>query len=472
MTAGRRCSSAASSRPSTPRPAAPNRSSQGAPRGSPRAFPEFDAILCGEAESNWAEFLAATEVDPHWRNRDVPGLVVVRDGVVTSVPTTVPDHLWAVTPEAYETYLHGWQRTPGAPLVLPVESSRGCWWADARRCTFCAVDPLAHPYRSQPGEQVTDTLAALWEKHQPESFTMTDSCMPLRHHSNVLQALRSRPERADWSIYYEVKSTLHRAQVTELADAGVREVQPGIESLHTQTLKDMRKGATMLQQVNLLKWCRVHGIRVIYPILYGVPTETAERVMAMARLVGRLHHLHPPSQLNQLRLYRNCDYWVRRDEFTFADVRPLECDRVGYGLPDSALADLVFNFNYSTDRPDAPAYESALRVLRSAIAEWQEAYGSASLTSVEEAGATVVARVTRHGANLAVFEDPAHTGILGACAEPAPLNRVRRELGVPTPVFDAAVADLVDQGFLLEEGGWALNLTCPLSSNTTPTNSD
>ena len=47
-----------------------------------------------------------------------------------------------------------------------------------------------------------------------------------------------------------------------MATAGVRAIQPGIESLSTRILKLMRKGATRLINVRLLKWAAYYGMTV------------------------------------------------------------------------------------------------------------------------------------------------------------------------------------------------------------------
>src|SRR5687768_17924744 len=44
----------------------------------------------------------------------------------------------------------------------------------------------------------------------------------------------------NWTIFYEVKSNMRRAEVEMLGQAGVHWIQPGIESLDDHVLKLMR----------------------------------------------------------------------------------------------------------------------------------------------------------------------------------------------------------------------------------------
>ena len=78
------------------------------------------------------------------------------------------------------------------------------------------------------------------------------------------------------SIFFETKSNLSPEQVGALARAGVRKIQPGIESLSTPVLKLMRKGCTMLQNIQLLKSCAGAGIEPGWNLLYGFPGEDPE----------------------------------------------------------------------------------------------------------------------------------------------------------------------------------------------------
>ena len=71
-----------------------------------------------------------------------------------------------------------------------------------------------------------------------------------------------------------------------LARAGVRSIQPGIESFSDSVLRLMRKGVTGLQNVQLLKWCRELGLRPYWNLLWGFPGEDPQEYARMAeRLV-------------------------------------------------------------------------------------------------------------------------------------------------------------------------------------------
>jgi radical SAM superfamily enzyme YgiQ (UPF0313 family) len=69
-------------------------------------------------------------------------------------------------------------------------------------------------------------------------------------------------ESGSYTIFYEIKANLRREQVHLLADAGVRWIQPGIESLDDNALRLIGKGNSTLMNVQLLKWSCEFGIDV------------------------------------------------------------------------------------------------------------------------------------------------------------------------------------------------------------------
>jgi len=274
--------------------------------------------------------------------------------------------------------------------------------------------------------------------------------------------LVERSERSEWNLYYEVKSTLSRSALAELKAGGISEIQPGIESFSTKILRDFGKGASCLQHVNLLKWCKAYAIAVTYPILFGAPTEDPADLLAMVEVIKRIEHLPPPVQMNRLRLYRGSGYWDRREEYGFTKVEPTACDQLGYGKEVTSLEDVVFNFNYTLAKHAGPAYLAAVTTLRMAISDWQRNYHRSILVSAFTAENVVITRKSSVEAHLEVIEDPVRLYILRSCEEIGRLNQICRDLELPREEFDRHISDLVDAGLLMKEGGRALTLAVPV----------
>ncbi|MFD0517915.1 radical SAM protein [Paractinoplanes durhamensis] len=121
---------------------------------------------------------------------------------------------------------------------LPFESSRGCWWGAKHHCTFCGLNGTTMAYRSKPPEQVLAELAGLARRYRTFRFDAVDNILDPAYLKTVMPALTE----SGYDLFYEVKANLGRAQLRLLAQAGVRRLQPGLESLSTRVLGLMRKG--------------------------------------------------------------------------------------------------------------------------------------------------------------------------------------------------------------------------------------
>ena len=74
-------------------------------------------------------------------------------------------------------------------------------------------------------------------------------------------------------LFSEIKSPVPEADVMRLKSAGFFWVQAGIESFSDGILKLMGKGVSAIRQVQMMKHCRAHNLRLLWYILVGTPEE-------------------------------------------------------------------------------------------------------------------------------------------------------------------------------------------------------
>jgi hypothetical protein len=155
------------------------------------------------------------------------------------------------------------------------------------------------------------------------------------------------------SLFYEVKANLSHAQVRALAEAGVTEIQPGIESMSDHVLELMRKGTTALRNVALLKWCQEFGVRADWNLLYGFPGETSADYAAILDLMISIDHLEAPSACGPIRLDRFSPYHDDPASFGIVGVRPLLPYHFLHPTAGDRLADIAcyFDFDLASGRP-------------------------------------------------------------------------------------------------------------------------
>src|SRR5262249_1542590 len=133
--------------------------------------------------------------------------------------------------EYFETLFRiGRERVLGnSPPMLLFESARGCWWGEKHHCTFCGLNAAGMVFRSKSVERARDELRRLSSRYKVVNFEAVDNIMDSEYLEKLCRPLGD--ERLDYQIFYEVKSNLTPAQLRTMARAGVRTIQPGIESL-------------------------------------------------------------------------------------------------------------------------------------------------------------------------------------------------------------------------------------------------
>lgn len=347
-----------------------------------RSFPWVDMVVRGEGERVLVELardvLAGRPVRPQ------PGLCY-RDG--SGHPVVVPESskpeiaMDEVPTPVYDEFF---ERVAASPLredlwpeiSILFESSRGCWWGAKSHCTFCGLNHATMAFRSKPAERVAREILHFAERHKILSFVAVDDIIELAHIRDLMPLLRR--SGYDLSIFYETKANLTKDQIRAFFGAGVKAVQPGIESLSTPILKSMRKGVTALQNIRLLKWCAEIGVAPSWNILYGFPGEAPEEYERMAELVPSLVHFDPP-KFTPMQVQRFSPYFDGAAQFGIEIVGPEPYYRFLYPVDDATLRDIVYDFEHRyLDGRDPVSYTGNLAA---AIEKWRSA-GAAAYRSL------------------------------------------------------------------------------------------
>jgi ribosomal peptide maturation radical SAM protein 1 len=338
------------------------------------------------------------------------------------------------------------------PLLF-FETSRGCWWGERSHCTFCGLNGQNMGYRSMAPEHALRQFEYLF-RHSPwcKSFTCTDNIMPMGYLTEVFPKL---DPPADVSIFYEVKVGLDQEDLAALARAGVTEIQPGIEALSTPTLKLMKKGTSVFQNIQLLKNCVRYGVNPAWNLLIGFPGEPESTFEKYARDLPSLRHLPPPDGCFPVRFDRYSPYFNQAAEYGL-DLYPVDHYRLTYPFPEADLAELAY---YFVDRSMADYQIAAAqwsRKLGGLVERWHEAWASAQRPTLHlDRDGTVLD--TRSGTREEYRLDPATTALLEHLDRPARVDRLAAELSTVDDV-PGRLARLHERGLVLAEGERVMSL--------------
>lgn len=284
----------------------------------------------------------------------------------------------------YDAYFNTLQassllKDPVSPGI-PLETSRGCWWGEKQRCTFCGLNGRDHRYRVRPIDEILCEMRILHERHEVNRIEVVDNVLDMNHFQRLLPQLKHMGAR--YKIFFETRSNLTRDHVKALSEAGVNWIQPGIESLDSRALKAIHKGTRSWQNVQLLKWCHEYGVRCNWFILHDFPGEEDDSYEKMAQLIPWCTHLQPPISVLPVEFSRFSHYHDNPRDYGL-HLEPPEPFFHTYPLSDAEISRLVYFFEkQDTQRtPLDPAvslllWQPGIVALKKQVWLWQQAFWS------------------------------------------------------------------------------------------------
>lgn len=442
-----------------------------------RSFGWVDLVVSGEADD-----LVVPLCDAIFeRGRDLPA-DELPPGVIgaeaeslppgTDIPRASVFDLDRLPTPDYGDYFAALDASPLGRYVDPgvlAESARGCWWGAKSHCTFCGLNGTSMTFRSKSPERVLDELEELAARHETTRFEMVDNILDNRYFDTLLPRLAERDPA--FEFFFEVKANLKRRQLEDLAAAGVRMIQPGIESLHDGVLELLAKGNKGWMNVQLLKWAMEAGVHVTWIWLYGVPGEREEWYEEVLEWLPLVSHLQPPDHATPVQWHRFSPYHSEPDRWGL-DLAPARGYSFVYPLDEPELRDLAYLFDDPADRTSAPVFER----LTEAVDRWRDAFWGPSRPELTYTGdgAVSLVRDTRPGR---AFDLHALGGVDaavlrccdGALPEATLVERVCSERpGAGAAAVEASLAELRARRLVLDLGGRVLALPVPADRAAEP----
>jgi ribosomal peptide maturation radical SAM protein 1 len=418
-----------------------------------RRYPFIDAICLGEGDRVFPEL-----VRRHLAGESAAGLpgLVLRgaDGASLLPPREVDqvedmDRLpYPDLSDFYAQHRASAVATAEYPTAVVFETARGCWWGAKHHCSFCGLNGRMMSYRSKSPARAYDELARLTRRHGRDVVT-TDAILDLRYFDELLP--RIAESGLGLTMFWQMKANLRPEQLTLLARAGVKRIQPGIEALDTELLTLMNKGCTMLHNVQLLKLAAENGLSVAWNLLYGFPGEDPEAYHRAARIMPMLRHLQPPDTTGRALADRFSPYFQRPGSFGVV-LEPAAAYGYIHPFGVESVARLAYHFHMRSEALDAT--EDHVEPMLEEQRLWS-AHQRQSALWMEGRGAEIVVTDRRWGwprsrRRLAGVE----AALLRLCWQITPWHRVETQLGAAfgRTALSHAAASLEERGLLLREG--------------------
>lgn len=307
-----------------------------------REFAQIDGVCIGEGETAFLSWLLSHTAS---RTEPIEGFILRgSSGEIFDGGDLEPFRdVDRIPSPNYSDFFDGLREEIRKNVRLQYEASRGCWWGEKLHCTFCGQNASGMKYGAKRPDKVHSEINALSKRYGIRTIEFCDNILDMGYFKTLLPALKSRwpPLR----LFFEIKSNLNREQVKLLEEAGGYEVQPGIESLSSETLKLMRKGVSGAQNIALLKWMKLYGVRTYWNILGGFPGESIEPYAWMKHIIPIISHFEPPQAVGAIRIDRFSPYHNQPDAFSIKSLEPYQGYKFIYpGATEEFLKGVAYHF--------------------------------------------------------------------------------------------------------------------------------
>ncbi|PWB49618.1 MAG: hypothetical protein C3F06_13685 [Candidatus Methanoperedenaceae archaeon] len=234
-------------------------------------FTVFDSVIVHEGETPLLNLIK------HLNNecdiRDVPNLIYIEGSeiIVNSLSSNGEDINSLPTPcfdgLPLDKYL-------SPELVIPVLSSRGCYW---NRCTFCDHGfGYSGKYRPRDVDLLFNDIKSLNEKHETSFFTFQDEGLSTKIISALSERIIKDKMAISWLADSRFESSFSPELGSKLSLSGCKMLYFGLESANERVLKCMDKGIKKENVLKICKYCSDRGIWAHLFLIFGFPTETHE----------------------------------------------------------------------------------------------------------------------------------------------------------------------------------------------------
>lgn len=426
-----------------------------------RQFAFVDAVVSGEGELVLPEIVERT-----YQGRSISGLpgVFARDDLDHDGSTFTPamHDMDSLPYPDFSDFVSAWTTSSVAKEKARIlfETSRGCWWGQKHRCTFCGQASESLAYRKKSLPRIHDELKAVTQG-LPSDFDIcvTDEAVDRRTIQGLASCQSSDPLRPD-IIYIQVRPDLGKKELKSLKSTGVQRIEAGVETLSTRILDLIGKGTTGLKNIAFIRWCHEVGIEPVWNLLWAFPGEPEDAYDSMARLVPLIVHLNPPNYAGPFRLERFSPYFEQADRYGLRNIAPYPSYSYVYPFAEQILSDMAYYFTFDYQQPQG--VERYTRNLAEAIDTWKRAHKQSHLEAVD-CGDVLIISDGRGHERRSIQLTGLQKAVYMACDGATNIEQLQNTLLLEGAQYskddlESSIKPLIEQGLMLREGCCYLRL--------------
>jgi ribosomal peptide maturation radical SAM protein 1 len=444
-----------------------------------KLYPEIDAVVTGEGELPFYRFIQ--HMHRFTRKEDYPGI----KGVHTRCSNTTGNHndhfsqlesLKDLPLPDYDDYfelLQSFDPQKSFFPTLPVETSRGCWWigtANQKKssgCAFCNLNLQWSGYRSKKPSRVITEFDHLTSRYRTLSLAIVDNVLPRNTSADIFNQLKTL--KKDLRLFSEIRASTPLTQLESMRDAGMRELQVGIEALSTGLLKKLKKGTTTIQNLEIMKNCESLGLINISNLILQFPGSEQSDV---DETLKNLEFALPYRPLKVVNFWLGLESPVWRNPADYRIKAVFNHPNWRYLFPAAVYRQLLFMIQ--AYRGDAGNQKKIWQPVKAAVEDWTSIYhelhtepSPEPILSFRDGRDFLIIRQRRLGS------EPLTHRLVGSsrliylfCRRHRPLRRIRaRFSSIGEDKIVAFLKVMVGKKLMFEENDKYLSLAVPIGKS-------
>lgn len=270
----------------------------------------IDFIFSGESEQSFLKFL-----------NNLKKGILPKEKIIKGLKISNLDDLPLPNYKDYYNQLYS-NGLANIETWITYESSRGCWWGQSNLCTFCGINGSVPKYRAKKSKKVLTDLVEYMNRYPTKNIRMVDVLMPRNYLRTLIPELET--SLPDVSIFYEQRADMTFEQMSSLKKSGIEYMQIGIESFSNSQLTKLKKGTSIKDNIDTLRFAKALGIVIGWNMLTEIPSDTIEEWNFIDKILPLLYHLNPPTYFRPIEITRFSPYFNSPSEFGITAVKPFD----------------------------------------------------------------------------------------------------------------------------------------------------
>ncbi|MDD5656801.1 MAG: radical SAM protein [Elusimicrobia bacterium] len=247
---------------------------------------DFDVAIIGEGDFSFRKFALGRPP------QEIAGIAYKRDGSVAvnsqkeriedldALPFAAVD-LFDVPKYRYPDF------TAAKNPVASIETSRGCF----SRCTYCTKSVFGYKFRAKSVKRVVEEMRFMLKTGYQEIHTVDDGfTTDMDRAAKICAEIKNGGLSFPWCVRGGIRvDRISPGLLRDMRAAGCYRVPFGLESGDQSVLDRCRKGITLAQARDAVRWAKAAGMIVDGYFMLGLPGETLrtmENTIAFALGLG------------------------------------------------------------------------------------------------------------------------------------------------------------------------------------------